>query len=350
MMRLKRVETTRWMSHSFALNTVLRAFDAIIETLQNIKDHAAGDSKATANGLLVYFLSEKFVLTALTYESIYKDVEPLSTSLQGVDMDLMAAVSHVDIVLKSLSSLRSDESFAELLRRKDEFTGASQFTFTALPPPTTTRSRRKRTLDGQRAANEPFVDLLRKFMVETNFTSLDSIINLISSRFDDRAQGLFKDLSLLTKRRIAEISSRQSELPQDAFSAFCSVYGKFVEAEDIRREILQFSKVYPSYEKAYSRLPEFLHGDDKSSELVVPDEEEHQYEEVWYGYDEDVEHQEDELAAEVRANRGQKLKKGEEMKNSGSLAYLFKLVHNTCLKTIFPSVYVALKIAVICRI
>jgi len=348
MMRLKRVDTTRWMSHSFALNTVLRAFDAIIETLQYIKDHATGDSKATANGLLVYFLSEKFVLTALTYQSIYKDVEPFSTSLQGVDMDLMAAVNHVDIVLKSLSSLRSDESFADLLRRKDEFTGASQFTFTAVPPPTTARSRRKRTLDGQRAADEPFEDLLRKFKVETYFTSLDSIINLISSRFDDRVQGLFKDLSLLTKRRLTEISSRQSEFPEDAFSAFCSVYGKFVEAEDLRREILQFSKVYPAYEKAYSKLPAYLHGDDNSSEpTVTVHEEEHQYEEDWVGYDEEVEREEDELAAavRVRANLGQKLKK-EEMKNSGSLAYLLKLVHNTGLKTIFPSVYVALKIAV----
>ncbi|XP_026293692.2 zinc finger MYM-type protein 1-like [Frankliniella occidentalis] len=188
-LRLKRVDTTRWMSHSFALSTVLRAFEAIVETLEHIKtsETSSNDNKLNASALLEYFMSEKFLLTALTFESIFHEVEPLSTC---VDVDLMVAVNHVEIVLNALRSLRNEESFAVLLRRKDEFIASSAFVkeaFTALPIPTVThRTRRKRRQDGERA-DEPILDPAVKFRVETFYSSLDSIITLISERFNDRS-------------------------------------------------------------------------------------------------------------------------------------------------------------------
>jgi len=36
--RLKRVETTRWSSHASALQTVFETFDALIDTLFDLKD------------------------------------------------------------------------------------------------------------------------------------------------------------------------------------------------------------------------------------------------------------------------------------------------------------------------
>ncbi|KAK3929531.1 Zinc finger MYM-type protein 1, partial [Frankliniella fusca] len=263
--RLKRVDTTRWMSHSFALSAVLRAFEAIVETLEHIKTSktSSNDNKLCARGLLEYFMSEKFVLTALNFESIYNEVEPLSTSLQGADMDLMAAVNHVDIVLNALRSLRSEESFAALLTRKDEFIASSAFVkeaFTALHIPTVThRTRGKKKQDGERADDEPILDTAVKFRVETFYSSLDSIITLISERFNDRAQSLYKDLALLSKRRMTEVEHGETSLPEDAFAAFSTLYSKFLNADQLQKEYKQFVKVHVAYEKAFDKLPQDLH-------------------------------------------------------------------------------------------
>jgi len=65
--RLKRVETTRWMSYSSALNTILLTYDIVINTLEQIKIIENSDFKARskATGLMDFFLSERFVLTAI---------------------------------------------------------------------------------------------------------------------------------------------------------------------------------------------------------------------------------------------------------------------------------------------
>lgn len=62
--RLKRVNTTRWMSYSMALQTVLSTFDVIIDTLENIKIIESSDFKvcSKANGLIDFLLTEKFVV------------------------------------------------------------------------------------------------------------------------------------------------------------------------------------------------------------------------------------------------------------------------------------------------
>jgi len=74
--RFKRVTTTRWMSHYYALCTVLKTFNALIETLQCIRDtEGPGDRRCgiTAGGLLKYFTSEIFLLTAYSFESMFKN-------------------------------------------------------------------------------------------------------------------------------------------------------------------------------------------------------------------------------------------------------------------------------------
>ncbi|KAK3911539.1 Zinc finger MYM-type protein 1 [Frankliniella fusca] len=339
-LRLKRVDTTRWMSHSFALSTVLLAFDAIVETLEHVKKHGTGENKLASKGLLNYFLSEKFVLTA----PIFKEVEPLSTSLQGVDVDLMAAVNHLEVVLKALADLRSDVSFADLVERKNKFIADSSYensAFTPLPTTETTRLRGKRTLDGERAADEPIEDPIQKFRVETYFKSLDSIINLISERFNDRAQSLFKDLALLTKRRMSEIASDVEALPRDAYDSFSALYRKFVKSDVLRTEFKQFrtKKHLKTYPKSFTAMhPGCI--------LLVQKETMRKCKATasvsrtggLLGFDEEVEAEAETCDTEPPL---------EKMIHSASLAHTLRIVHNTGLKTIFPAVYVAQKIAVI---
>lgn len=61
--------TTRWISHSYALQIVLDTLEAVLDLLddmQNQKEQGLTDKEAVAvaRGLLLYFTSEDFLLTA----------------------------------------------------------------------------------------------------------------------------------------------------------------------------------------------------------------------------------------------------------------------------------------------
>lgn len=91
--RLKRVSTTRWMSHKLALDVVLTTFKAINKNLNEIRGQS-GDKKAgsEADGFLNYFQSKKFVFTAYCFKVLLQILEPVSTLLQKTDIDLLCLI------------------------------------------------------------------------------------------------------------------------------------------------------------------------------------------------------------------------------------------------------------------
>lgn len=93
--RLKRVETTRWSSHSSALETVFATFNAILDTLEYLDKDTSSDrmSSIKAKSLFDYLISERFFLTALTFRQIFDITGPLNLYLQGKYIDLLSAVS-----------------------------------------------------------------------------------------------------------------------------------------------------------------------------------------------------------------------------------------------------------------
>ncbi|KAL4091162.1 hypothetical protein QTP88_025899 [Uroleucon formosanum] len=121
--RLKRVETTRWSSHSSSLQTVLDTYDAIIDSLFDIKDDPMTDrvSSVKAGSLLEYLLQERFLLTAFIFKKIFDKTSTLSECLQSVDIDLCAAISHVEQTLNIIKTFRSDDEFKNLIQAKDDF-------------------------------------------------------------------------------------------------------------------------------------------------------------------------------------------------------------------------------------
>lgn len=158
----------------------------------------------------------------------------------------MGAVNHVQGVLERLANMRSDEAFKEIISEKEKFISRTGETFAPLPVP---RRRRVRRLPGERAEDEPIDDELQKIKVFTYFASLDAIHTLIADRFSDNAQGIFEDLSLFTKERILEIQKNISDLPDDAFSKFCNVYGNFLTETKLKTEYLQFAECFSAYKQ-----------------------------------------------------------------------------------------------------
>lgn len=91
-MALKRISTTRWSSHSSALDTILSRNYSIIKTLEDIRiTEGSYDAKtgATCSGLINYLKSYQFVFTAFLFKEIFNIFEPLNKMLQTKDLRLI---------------------------------------------------------------------------------------------------------------------------------------------------------------------------------------------------------------------------------------------------------------------
>ncbi|XP_008179341.1 zinc finger MYM-type protein 1-like [Acyrthosiphon pisum] len=93
--RLKRVDTTRWTSHSAALCTGFDTYDSIIDTLEDLQHDSDRISSVKASSLINYLLSERFILTSFIFKQIFELTSPLTKFLQGVNTDLLGASEYI---------------------------------------------------------------------------------------------------------------------------------------------------------------------------------------------------------------------------------------------------------------
>ncbi|CAI6358073.1 unnamed protein product [Macrosiphum euphorbiae] len=112
------------MSHAYALNTVLDVYDAVYQTIEEVRNRDGGsDFKlgADCNGLLSYLTSYRFLMTALSFKKIFEILEPLTRTLQARDIDILAAMYLVNSAKESIVALRTEETFENILILAKEF-------------------------------------------------------------------------------------------------------------------------------------------------------------------------------------------------------------------------------------
>lgn len=180
-----------------------------------------------------------------------------------------------------------------------------------------TRSRKKKML-GELAKDHIESDPLIYFKAETYYKIIDDIYGQIDSRFYELNQDLFKDLSLLSHRRFLEIKQKANGLPKDAFNTLANIYKKFIDKDALVSEYVHFVNYYEELLKS-NHLPNRIHksyqftnntsnDSDSDSDIV--------YEELRQPY------------------------------NAASMVPLFSLFCKAKLKSVFPNMNMALKIAV----
>lgn len=320
--RLKRVSTTRWSSHASALQTVFDTYDALIDLLYYLQADSSSDRVCSvkAKSLLDYLLSERFILTGLTFRKIFDLVNPLSKFLQGKNVDLLNAVSYVQFVLKKMQELRNETQFKIIVNEKNIFLDSRSNDFYFLPL-TDIRTRRIKKMPGEMASDDqPIISPLDNFKIKTYYTVIDIVCTQVAERFNDRSTPLFRDISLFQQKRLKEVADPNNlRLPIDAFNAFEQVYGKFVSAVNLRREYLQFANTYFEFEKLV-KLPEKLHQlDNNFTDVLNSDDNDNQ--------------NTDEDSSE------------EDEKPQDTIHMLFEVCNRSELKNIFPSLYTALCIS-----
>lgn len=320
--RLKRVSSTRWMSHDHALEAVLNTFGAVIDTLEHTRENEGRDDHSIghlAGCLLLYLLSKRFVLTAIWFQKLFNILSPLNTMLQIKDLDL-AAVNGILEIQKNLKNLRQNNTaFNSLMVEVDNFIKENEdFVFSEWDAK---RIRRKKQMPGEKAKDEPTIDIIEKFKIDTYIGSLDITMSYIDEYFNTKATHIYKDLALLTKKRIEEVKINSKAFPKDSFSEFCAIYGKFVDLTTLRTEYIQFSQVFNLFEKT-EFLPVFQRQQHKIDSENISSESEIENQEV----DENI------FSTRTKLNV-------ESIKN------VFKIFRECHLASVFPTLNTTFKIA-----
>lgn len=172
---------------------------------------------------------------------------------------------------------------------------------------------------GELSSDEPTIDNIQNFKINTYFTIIDIVLTQISERFNDHSLPLFKDLALFSHQRLKEVA-KIACISDDAFNGFCDVYGQFVELNSLRKEYIQFSSYYSQFDKI-KIIPQKLHDNDtllsESEEEIEESDEEHSV-----------------------------LHENKKKENCGSIEDIFNICRSFGLKEIFPYLYTALSIAV----
>lgn len=106
---------------------------------------------------------------------------------------------------------------------------------------------------------------MQNYKIKTYCIAFDTAITQIKERFNVISSGLFKDLSLFSRRRLEEISNDLNKLTVDAFKLFSDTYSKFVDKEDLKKEYVQFIKCYFNFEKV-KLIPTRLHDSQSDTE------------------------------------------------------------------------------------
>ncbi|XP_060870096.1 zinc finger MYM-type protein 1-like [Metopolophium dirhodum] len=238
--RLKRVTTTRWSSHSTALNTVLLTWASLVDTLEDLwKSEASSD----ASSFLLYFQSERFLYTCFLFKKIFSVLDPLSKTFQAIDIDLITASSMITSKRGQLLNIRNEFN-SIVIEVKQFIQNHLDENFTPLPQK---RSRKRKIMPGEKATDEPTSDPLTNFKYHTFYTVLDII---------------------------CKIKMDTNKIPCDAFEGIASIYSTFLNAEALNTEYLWLIDCFSNLEKTIN-LTKYLHKDEDNESTNSSDFESH---------------------------------------------------------------------------
>lgn len=202
--------------------------------------------------------------------------------LQKKDFDLLSVSYLIKQKYDQLVLIRSETELNKILSEADKFITLISESFDITPLPNN-RLRKKKILLGEKAVDEELItDPLVHFRINTFFNTLDITISEIKRRFfgdgvDNIQQtGLFKDLSLMTQKRMKETKKNASKIPKDAFEVFNNIYGRFINnnVSKLKEEYINFSSCFEQF-LITEKLPDSLHkqyDEDMESESNTFDE------------------------------------------------------------------------------
>lgn len=141
-----------------------------------------------------YFLSERFIFTALLYIDIFYILDPLTRILQSINIDLLGAIKSLHIVTDN--NKKHLNEWIDRTKEKAKITWKNLiwvliFTYSSF-------KKEKKIIEKKLRIILAITDPLYEFKIKTYFVSLDTINTAINDRLTSKSQDLLKDISLFS--------------------------------------------------------------------------------------------------------------------------------------------------------
>lgn len=182
---LKKLSTTRWASHTRAVNSIFENLPAILEVLESISSGEISNTNASqmidARGILTYIKSFEFVHLLCFWKQILSVIQILSNYLQKVDINISAAALLIKSTINELKSFRNDESFSSFEEKAKEISSKYD-----LPNEfTRKRSKRVKLFYDENTSGHIENCPRQNFKISVYFFVLDTFIQTLTQRFED---------------------------------------------------------------------------------------------------------------------------------------------------------------------
>ena len=203
---------TRWTVKATAMKSLLDNYLSLQETLDTVAQ-GHDEYSTRASGLLALMQKFSTYFGLKLSLKLFSVTETLSTTLQAKDTTCDEAADSVDITIRTLRTLRSDDHFANFYDEVSEAALQVQCDPATLP-------RRRRPPARLDDGSEPHVfTSVCLFYRQQYLQAIDYIIENIQQRFDQKTFGVVKSVEdLLLKAAKGE----QVDIPDDVVKRYIS--------------------------------------------------------------------------------------------------------------------------------
>lgn len=178
-LELKKLSDTRWACRENALKTLVKVLPSVMQFLEEMTQQDPPDSSAGDAMILLKSINFEFFLCLEMTCPVFQVTAVASDALQQKDMDLAAAYSIVDGVLKRLAYSRTEEEFENIYKQATEKAAS-----VGLDPPSEVpgQARRRKVPEKFKFAatsattDHAFPTLLEYYRVKVYYVFVDTMI------------------------------------------------------------------------------------------------------------------------------------------------------------------------------
>lgn len=193
------------------------------------------DTIATAKGLAGKLCSFETVTSLHVAHKIFKIMNPVTVTLQGVVLDYGGAQAILKILKENIKKLRKDEKWQHILSKVTDFLKMHD-----IPDPVPRRIRRRKRFMDEIGVDEPILQIKKKLKVELYFKLVDSLYNQLEDRFPDHSLKMVQQMNNFTHTGVLEINKKPISTINVA--ELCAFY-KW-DVDNVCDEVNSFADIY----------------------------------------------------------------------------------------------------------
>lgn len=185
-LELKKLSDIRWACRESALKSLVKVLPSVMQFLEEMTKQDLPDSSAGDAMILLKSINFEFFLCLEITCPVFQVTAVASDALQQKDVDLAAAYSIVDGVLKRLAYSRTEQEFEKMYKQSTEKAASVGLD---LPSEITGQARKRKVPEKFKftatsaTTDHAFHTLLEYYRVNVIYVFLDTVIHELQRRF-----------------------------------------------------------------------------------------------------------------------------------------------------------------------